>query len=120
MADKTRTVGSRKSHQSLERSAGTPEPANPGSHYQVAPGETHPEFFPDTLKGQSDAISRAAWLSVGHSPQRVLVTRAAARHRLPACQDKVIRRFRNGQEIWSAASSQPDPEPGVVLDLRGI
>jgi hypothetical protein len=126
MTAKTRTVGSRKSHQSLERSAGAPEPPVPGTYYRVEPGETGPEYFRCDLKGLTGAIARAGWLSVANPPQRILVTRPDGHPLLPGCQDKVIRRYRGGQEIWSAASGKPDessgrPEdPRLTLALRGM
>jgi hypothetical protein len=124
-AKTTKVVGSRPSRQSLERAAGTPEPADPGAFYRVEPGETHPEFFPDSLPGQAKAIARAEWLSVAHSVQRVLITRDVPRLALPACRDKVIRRCRGGASLWAASGGQPDRgepagEAAVVLDLRGM
>jgi hypothetical protein len=109
-----RTVGSRKSSQSLERSAGLPAPLDPATYYRVDPGEASPEYFPNK-PGQSmltalcDAIARAGFLSVGLPPQRVLATRPEGHRLLRACQDQVIRRFRGGQEIWSARTGEPDP-----------
>jgi hypothetical protein len=114
MSAKTTTVGSRTSHQSLEQSAGLPEPADPGAHYCVDPGETAREYFPSRpgqsmLEALTSAIARAAWLSVAL---------------LAPCQDKVIRRYRGGREIWSAASKTPDPgddPPGrLTLALKGM
>ena len=135
-------VGSRKSHQSLERSAGTPEPADPAAYYRVEPGETAPEHFGAGLRGLCDAMARAGWLSISGGPQEVLVTRPEG-GKLPACTDRVIRRYEGGQEGWSAAgagvvrqaaTTEPAPRArkpagqssgqpenrGVVMALRGI
>lgn len=127
MNAKTTVVGSRKSAQSLERSAGTPEPADPDTWYRVEPGETHPEYFPGSLAGIIDADARAGFLSVGLGKQRVLATRAkpleiGGRVLLPACQDKVIRRYTGGHQLWSAASGTPDPgdDPPLTLRLRAM
>jgi len=129
MSAKTTTVGSRTSHQSLEQSAGLPEPADPGAHYCVDPGETAREYFPSRpgqsmLEALTSAIARAAWLSVALPPQRVLATRGEGHRLLAPCQDKVIRRYRGGREIWSAASKTPDPgddPPGrLTLALKGM
>jgi hypothetical protein len=118
MTAKTTVVGSRKSAQSLERSAGTPEPADPAAHYRVEPGETHAEYFPGSLAGLVAAGARAGFLSVGHPPQRVLATRAKPRGPLPACQDQVLSRWRGGRQLWAAASRTPDPGDDPPLDLR--
>ena len=135
--------GSRKSHQSLERSAGTPEPADPAAHYRIEPGETAPEYFPAGLRGLCDAMARAGWLSVAHGPQQVLATRPEG-GKLPPCTDQRIREYAAGLETWSAAgasvvqAARPEPESsrpvrkparqtsgrpdssGVVLALRGM
>jgi hypothetical protein len=119
----------RTKRQQLERPAGLPGPLNPEEHYCVEPGEGEggAEYFPkpgqSMLDGLLHAIARAAWLSMGHPPQRILVTRPEG-GRLPACQDQVIRRYRGGQEIWSAstavtpapaAEAEPAPKPAARL-----
>jgi len=142
MTAKITVVGSRTSHQSLERSAGTPEPADPAAYYRVTPGETAPEHFGAGLRGLCNALARAGWLSVAHGPQRVLATRPEG-GKLPACTDRAIREYAAGLETWSAAgagvmtqAAKPEPaprrparssgrpdkaaKPGVVMHLRGI
>jgi len=88
------------SHQSLEASRGAPAPADPDAYYRVEPGETAPEYWRLGLgpEGMDGAIRRAAWLSVAGPAQRLLVTRPAAGHR-PACRDRVIKRYRGGNEL---------------------
>jgi hypothetical protein len=118
----------RTKRQSLERSAGTPEPAKPDSYYCLQPGEgeSPAEYFPDTLQGQSDAIARAVWLSMGRPDTfRVLATHPEGGN-LPACTDKVFQRYRGGQQIWSASSAvtpapaAADPGPAPAARLAAV
>jgi hypothetical protein len=115
LSAKTWTVGRRPSSQSLERSAGTPEPADPATYYCVTPGETRPEYFRYNPAGIGDAMARAKWLS--GPTQRELATHPDGLTG-PAVRDKVFRRYREGREIWAAASGTPDPGDGPPLDLH--
>ena len=105
--------GSR-SAQSLERARGLAEPCGP-YHYRVEPGDTEipddgsapeprPEFFPrpgeNGVKGVTDAISRAAWLSMAKPPQRVIRVR-------PDDEDRVIRWYRGGSELSVITNGDP-------------
>lgn len=101
-----------KSPQSLERCRGLAEPADPERHYRVEPGEgtwdeQQPEFFPrpgeSGLQGVTDAISRAAWLSMANPPQRVVRVR-------PDDPDRVIRWYRGGSEL-SVITNQDRRQP---------
>jgi hypothetical protein len=139
----TAVVGSRTSHQSLERSAGAPEPADPRAYYRVEPGESAPEYFGAGLSGLTDAMARAGWLSVAHGAQQVAVTRPEGHPRLPACTDQVIRAYEAGRETFTTAApgvmpqaAKPEPAPrrarrpargsgrpegpAMVMHLRGI
>jgi hypothetical protein len=86
--------------QALERSRGSPEPADPGAYWAVDPGdgEHGREHFPPGPRGMKAAMKRALWLSVSDPPQRLLYTRPANRHG-PAVTDKIIARYRVRHEL---------------------